>query len=161
MTSFNNNIDTTYGEVLKKGKIMATLTIIILVGLGYFKGMGIYSSSKKVELGVKESALMLCGDKPNCVSTSNSDEKHMITAIETDLDLDNVVKELNSLDLKLVTKEGNYAHLTYTSGIMGYVDDVEIMLNGQTLTIRSASRVGYSDMGANRKRVEKIRELLK
>jgi uncharacterized protein (DUF1499 family) len=146
---------------LKKGKVMTTLTIIILVGLGYFKGMGIYSSSKKPELGVKESKLTLCGEKPNCVSTTNKDEKHKVEEIQTDLDLEQVIEKLKELNLEIVSKQGNYAHLTFTSGIMGYVDDIEIMKNKSSLSIRSASRVGYSDMGANRKRVEKIRELLK
>ena len=146
---------------MKKGKIMTTIAIVILVGLGYFKGMGIYSSSKKVDLGVKESKLFLCGDKPNCVSTTNTDEKHMIKTIETNKDLEEIIGKLKAEKLELINTEGNYAHFIHTSGIMGYVDDIEVMLDDNILSIRSASRVGYSDMGANRKRVEKIRLILK
>jgi uncharacterized protein (DUF1499 family) len=143
---------------------MATLTIIIFIGLGYFKGMGVYSSSKNPELGIKEGKLTLCGTKPNCVSTSNTNEKHKVEIIEvSDLlesSLATIIFKLKELGLEVVSEKGNYAHLTHTSSIMGYVDDIEIMLNGSQLSIRSASRVGYSDMGANRKRVEAIRKLL-
>jgi len=42
---------------------------------------------------------------------------------------------------------------------MRYVDDVELRLdeNKQLIHVRSASRVGHSDLGANRKRVARIR----
>lgn len=145
---------------MKKGKIMTSIVIVLIVGFGYFKGMGIYSAKKEVEIGVKEGSLLQCSDKPNCVSTTNTDEKHSIAPIDTILTLEEINTKLEEFGLTLVKTDGNYSHFTFTSKIMGYVDDIEIMLNGDQLSIRSASRVGYSDMGANRKRVEKIREFL-
>ena len=146
---------------MKKGKIMTIIALVIVVGLGYFKGMGIYSTSKKVDLGVKESTLMLCGDKPNCVSTTNTNEIHTISPIETPHQLEEIINKLQAEGFKLIKTEGNYAHLIFSSKIMGFVDDLEIMLNDNILSINSASRVGYSDMGKNRERVEKIRIILK
>ena len=45
---------------------------------------------------------------------------------------------------------------------MRYVDDVEFLYDqSKGIThVRSASRIGYSDLGANRNRIESIRELL-
>ena len=42
---------------------------------------------------------------------------------------------------------------------MGYVDDVEVLLDEKAslIQVRSASRLGSSDFGVNRKRVEAIR----
>ncbi|MFK7778444.1 MAG: DUF1499 domain-containing protein, partial [Gimesia sp.] len=42
-----------------------------------------------------------------------------------------------------------------------FVDDVEFLIDsGQNMIqVRSASRVGHSDFGANRKRIESIRRL--
>ena len=46
--------------------------------------------------------------------------------------------------------------------VFGFVDDVEIRLDESTgkIHIRSASREGYGDLGANRKRIEAIRAQL-
>jgi uncharacterized protein (DUF1499 family) len=45
---------------------------------------------------------------------------------------------------------------------MRFVDDVEFLFDdtNKKIHVRSASRVGYSDMGVNRKRVEELRKLL-
>jgi uncharacterized protein (DUF1499 family) len=141
-------------------KIMTTLGILLLVGLGYFKGMGIYSGSKTVDLGLKDNKLQLCGEKPNCVCSFNTNEKHKIEPIKTSFDLGIIVERFQAKGLTLINQDNNYARFTYSSKIMGYVDDIEILKDGEILHIRSASRVGYSDMGANRKRVEVLRTLL-
>ena len=56
----------------------------------------------------------------------------------------------------------NYLYAEFTSTIMGYVDDVEFLYDAASSVthVRSASRLGYSDMGANRKRIEAIRNAL-
>jgi uncharacterized protein (DUF1499 family) len=56
-----------------------------------------------------------------------------------------------------------YLYAEFRSRFFGFVDDVEFYLRPeeQTIGVRSASRVGYSDLGANRKRVESIREALR
>ncbi|MGH9640530.1 MAG: DUF1499 domain-containing protein, partial [Bryobacteraceae bacterium] len=43
------------------------------------------------------------------------------------------------------------------SALMGYVDDVEFYCDGKAIQLRSSSRLGYSDLGANRKRVDSLR----
>tara|TARA_R100001039_G_C1848380_1_gene108434 strand:- start:1958 stop:2254 length:297 start_codon:yes stop_codon:yes gene_type:complete len=60
----------------------------------------------------------------------------------------------------IVTDDGNYIHAEFTSRLMGFVDDVEFLADpaaGQ-VHVRSASRLGHSDLGVNRERVESIRE---
>ena len=60
-----------------------------------------------------------------------------------------------------VVEEDTYWHLEFRSRIFRFVDDVEFLFDPQArlVHVRSASRVGHSDMGVNRKRVEKIRSL--
>ena len=62
----------------------------------------------------------------------------------------------------IVNDTGNYIHAEARSAMFGFVDDVELQMlpSGDVIAIRSASRVGYSDMGVNRRRVERIRESL-
>jgi uncharacterized protein (DUF1499 family) len=62
----------------------------------------------------------------------------------------------------IVTDDGNYIHAEFTSRLMGFVDDVEFLADpasGQ-VHVRSASRLGHSDLGVNRERVESIREMM-
>jgi uncharacterized protein (DUF1499 family) len=50
---------------------------------------------------------------------------------------------------------------TFASALFGFVDDLEIRIDAEvgSIHLRSASRVGKSDLGANRKRVEIIQKL--
>ena len=70
-----------------------------------------------------------------------------------------VNKVLTDRDVK---ETENYIYAEFTTAIMRYVDDVEFYFpDEKVIHIRSASRIGYSDMGLNRKRIEKIRQLFK
>lgn len=61
----------------------------------------------------------------------------------------------------ITSESGTYISATYMSKIFKFVDDVELRKQSDILWhIRSASRVGYSDRNANRKRVEAIRAAL-
>jgi uncharacterized protein (DUF1499 family) len=61
---------------------------------------------------------------------------------------------------RVITETETYVHATFTSRVFRFVDDLEFyfVLDAPVIHVRSASRVGYSDLGVNRKRVEKIRK---
>lgn len=146
----------------KMVKIMTSILLAILViGGGRFIYMGSNSKDIDPKLGIQDERLTPCPEKPNCVS-SFEDGDHFISPIQTELKLDEITTKILSLEnTKVVKQDPNYAHITFTSNLFKFVDDVEILIIDNVAHIRSASRVGYSDLGANRKRVEKIRELLK
>lgn len=121
--------------------------------------------SRPSTLGHSNGTLKKCPDSPNCVSSqeegshhidpiqySNSMEKAKATLIE-------VLKDMKRTDV--ITNKDNYIHAESTSLIFRFVDDVEFYFddNAKVIHVRSASRVGQSDLGVNRKRVEKIREM--
>ncbi len=60
------------------------------------------------------------------------------------------------------TAEESYLAATFRSSWFGFVDDLEARLDTtrKVIHLRSASRVGKSDLGANRKRVEALRKLV-
>jgi len=62
---------------------------------------------------------------------------------------------------KIATATDRYLHIEFTSFLFRFVDDLEILVDAteSRLEVRSASRVGRSDFGVNRKRVEKMRQL--
>ncbi len=63
----------------------------------------------------------------------------------------------------IVLQTTDYLHVEFTSLIFRFVDDVEFRLDAEAgvIQVRSASRIGYSDLGANRKRVEALRAALR
>jgi len=55
----------------------------------------------------------------------------------------------------------NYLAATFTPSIFRFVDDLEIRFDAdrKMIHMRSASRVGYSDRGINKKRIERVKIL--
>lgn len=106
-----------------------------------------------------------CPDKPNCVCTSANDPQHQIEPIrvaEGDQDpiatFKSIVDEMGG---KVVDSSNGYLRAEFRSTVFGFVDDLELKVDetNQVAYARSASRIGYSDLGVNRKRVEEIRRL--
>jgi uncharacterized protein (DUF1499 family) len=123
-----------------------------------------FSGTRPSNLGVKNGELASCPNSPNCVSTKALDAEHAIAPItytssraEAMTKLMTVIKALPRT--RIVTATDNYLHVEFTSAVFRFVDDVEFYLDesGKTIQFRSASRLGYSDMGVNRKRMEEIR----
>lgn len=108
--------------------------------------------------------MSLCPDSPNCVSSKETRESHhapalAIAASERKAWLEDIINKQKRT--KLVVNEDDYLRVEYTSMLFRFVDDVEFDLSDSELIhFRSASRVGYSDLGVNRKRIEDIREQL-
>ncbi len=107
-----------------------------------------------------------CPNSPNCVSTFASDKQHGIEALRFKGEAVQAWAKLEALiptikSTEIVKNTGEYMHVTFTTNLMKFVDDVEFVLNAeeQRIEFRSASRVGYSDLGANRRRMEQIRKL--
>ena len=63
---------------------------------------------------------------------------------------------------KLITTAPDYLYAQYTTRLMNYIDDVEFWFDpdNQVIQVRSASRLGKSDLGVNRQRIEAVRTAL-
>ena len=129
------------------------------------------------ELGIEKGKLAQCPSTPNCVSSQAKNKQHYIepivvkgTAAEVKNRLLNVLNQQQGI--KIIVDDVNYVRATFTSKVFRFVDDTEFYFPNITLEeitspdktskeiiihMRSASRVGYSDLGANRKRLERIR----
>ena len=108
-----------------------------------------------------------CPTSPNCVSTQAQDEGHSIipfryrkSRAEAKEALKEVIRSLPRM--QLVEEDETYLHYESTSLLLRFVDDVEFLLDDEAKTIhfRSASRIGYGDLGVNRKRMEQVRALV-
>ncbi len=115
-------------------------------------------------LGVRYGQLTACPNTPNCVSSQSSDRRHYVPPIEYSGSVDNVkARLLEALDrsgkVSFLANSADYIRCEFHTRFANFVDDVECYLPGDanTIHIRSASRVGKYDFGANRRRVERIR----
>src|SRR5262249_14745562 len=108
-----------------------------------------------------------CPSSPNCVSTRAHDEGHAILPIryhKSRVEAKEALKEvMRALPrTKLVEEDEAYLHYEFTSLLLRFVDDVEFVFDDEAKTIhfRSASRIGYGDLGVNRTRMEQVRALV-
>ena len=107
--------------------------------------------------------LAACPSSPNCVGSENvaaGDVQHGIAPLSLVWDDARLADVVTALGGEIVQREDGYMHATFTSRIFRFVDDVELRADGARTQVRSASRVGHSDLEANRKRVELLRERL-
>jgi uncharacterized protein (DUF1499 family) len=128
-----------------------------LTGLIFFILTGC-SGSRPDNLGLEDGKLRPCPNTPNCVSTASTDQQHHIEPLTGTIeDIKKVISKMERV--KIVTENENYLHVEFTSAIMRFVDDVEFYAPPGTnsIQVRSASRLGKSDLGVNRKRIEQIR----
>lgn len=112
-------------------------------------------------------ALKPCPSSPNCVSSlAKEDPAHRVPPLNWTGDLDQAKARLRHAVLAaghatFVVEEDAYWHIEFRSRVFRFVDDVEFLFDAQTrlIHVRSASRVGHSDLGVNRTRIAKIRSL--
>ena len=121
------------------------------------------TGNRPVDLGLKAGYLRPCPSSPNCVNSMvNEDEVHRIEPFRG-VSLAELRELLqNEERVEIVTDHENYLHAEFTSLLMRFVDDVEFfsIADEQVIHVRSASRLGSSDLGANRRRVEGLRPKL-
>ncbi len=163
--------------------IVVVFTLITL----YFFVLG-YLSKKGSPIGLIDARLAPCVQKPNCVCSEYADDQsHFVLPIELSWGLPNSSAAVESVlehtqgDIMRIAKEAvitlggqlqiddkreegysSYLAATFQSALFGFVDDVELRFDSKynLLHLRSASRVGHSDFGANRKRIEKLKQLI-
>ncbi|MEB3290341.1 MAG: DUF1499 domain-containing protein [Leptolyngbya sp.] len=128
----------------------------------------IFAGQRPNHLGVKNGQLAPCPSSPNCVvSQGNPDPNHAIAPIAYGGDAASALARLESVittmpRTAILKKTEDYLYAEFTSRLMGYVDDVEFYLDpgASVIHVRSASRLGESDLGVNRKRIEALRSAL-
>lgn len=126
------------------------------------------SGTKPRDLGIKNSRLIPCPTTPNCVSSDATDASHAIAPFQLSVPPGDAWRELrlalkNYPRTELVRETDDYIHAECRSAIFGFVDDLEFHLRATEgiVAVRSASRLGRSDFGVNRRRIEALRARLR
>jgi uncharacterized protein (DUF1499 family) len=127
-----------------------------------------FAGKRPANLGVKDSKLSPCPASPNCVCSQAEDSQHLIEPLRYSSSPETAIAQLRQIiesmeRTQIIEASENYLYAEFTSALMGYVDDVEFYLDAVAglIHVRSASRLGQSDMGVNRKRIEAIRSQFK
>jgi uncharacterized protein (DUF1499 family) len=146
--------------------LLNMVQLLLFVGLIAYVAMAMQSQKTPDDLGLQQGLLRPCPDSPNCVCSeehSQGNEQHALAPINASYE---AWKKLTKIIIRqggaIQQDDGSYLHATFTSPIFRYVDDVELRLDEDhgLIHFRSASRVGRSDFGVNRKRIERIMQAL-
>jgi uncharacterized protein (DUF1499 family) len=123
------------------------------------------TGSRPALLGVTNGKFIPCPGSPNCVSSQDRDQKHAIEPLSYKGSPQEARTHLLAIiggmkRAKVVTAQELYIHVEFTSAIFRFVDDAEFFIDDmqKVIHLRSAARLGYSDFGVNRKRMETIRQ---
>jgi len=134
--------------------------------IGFFWAVFIFNGCSGMHpsnLGVKDNRLSPCPSSPNCVCSQSEDQRHRIDPIRFTFPpaeaMDRLKMVIRGMKRATVVREtSDYLHVEFRT-LLGFMDDAEFHLDEKqkVIHLRSASRVGYWDMGVNRKRMESIR----
>ena len=148
----------------RRPKRWVVLVSLVFGGLIIGRVILMFGGSRPV--GLVDGRLRPCPTSPNCVCSQDGDATHTIAPLRFADDpsvawkrLEQVVRSLPRT--RVVSVDERYLHVEFTTAVLRFVDDVEFLLDApaRVIHVRSASRVGHSDLGANRKRIEGLRAI--
>lgn len=124
----------------------------------------LFNNPAMAATGLSDGHLSVCPSSPNCVVSQDGDEEHVIEPITYNSDRQEAKEKLLKVlsvvpRTQVIEQTDDYIRAESTSRIFKFVDDVEFYFpeGNNIIHVRSASRVGESDLGVNRRRIEQIR----
>ena len=159
---------------MRMSRLVPMVIVVIVVAVGCSARAGLFAGAAPEDLGVRDGRLKAPSNTDNSVTSQASlypDHPQSRSALiaplalrgsgpETISKLATVVAGMEGS--RVVRADPDYLYAQYTSKRMGFVDDVEFWFDPEAdvVQVRSASRVGSSDLGVNRQRVEETRRRL-
>lgn len=147
--------------------LIATLALIGAKTVFSGSSMTLFAGTPPTNIGIHSGQLAPCPSTPNCVNSQSQEATHKIepftynsSSQKAMADLKKVIQSFKRT--KIITETNNYLYAEFTIPVVGFVDDVEFYLDkgAKLIHVRSASRLGESDLGVNRRRIETIRAKL-
>ena len=133
------------------------------------------TSTKVIAMSEESLSLAPCPKSPNCVCSDEEQASQQyispfVSAAKSDSE-DSAVGGRRLLaaiaayldaqpEFSITQKRENSLKVEARTRLLRFVDDIEMQVRDDKVYVRSASRVGYSDLGKNRKRLETIREAM-
>jgi uncharacterized protein (DUF1499 family) len=147
----------------KRSRLMIKLPIVLIAAY-LLAVLGVRFATPEADVGLVDGSLRDCPTSPNCVSSlaAEFDQEHHVAPLSGaggGLDALEAIL-VGTLGATIEERSDSYIHAVITTRLMFFKDDVELHqpAAGGPVQVRSASRLGYSDLGANRARVNALRE---
>jgi uncharacterized protein (DUF1499 family) len=143
--------------------IGAGAVVLLMVWAAWFAWLSHTATTPQVQL--LDGHLRPCPETPNCVSSESVAPQSRIEPLRFKgapqavwADLESSIRDLGG---SVVEQRDGFLWATFTSRLFRFVDDMEFRMVAAegVIHLRSASRVGRSDMGGNRERVARLRQL--
>jgi uncharacterized protein (DUF1499 family) len=141
-----------------------SIVVVLFVSLGVLLSvLSCASNPPKVQL--VDGRLRPCPNSPNCVSSESDSTSSWIEPLSFQGrpekawgDLKETIRDMGG---KIQEEHDGYLWATFTTRLFRFVDDVEFRMvsSDGIIHVRSGSKKGYSDLGVNRRRVEKLRTI--
>ncbi|MGA1197140.1 MAG: DUF1499 domain-containing protein [Candidatus Latescibacterota bacterium] len=140
--------------------LAGVVLLIIIIGIMWAR------TASRPELGIHNDKLLPLPNLPNCVATQSGDTTQRMEPIHYVTDREEAHTKLlhiiNQMPrTTLIQSEPEYIHIVFRSAFFGFPDDVEFQFTDNKIHFRAAARLGHSDLGVNRKRMENIKQLFK
>ncbi len=144
--------------------ISLVLLTLALIALGWL----IARNNRTPEnLGVQDGRLLPLPDSPNAVSSQTEKADRRVPPLPFIGNRhDSAQAVLQAIEkypgqTEIIRQTDSYLHCVFTTDRMKFKDDVEFFLDAENRLVhfRSASRLGYADMGVNRRRYEQLAAL--
>jgi len=138
---------------------LASVAVLILI-MAALAFLAQKSRQMQPEAGMVNHHLRPCPEQPHCMCSEPGTPAHQrVEPLKADWPT--LREALQRMGGTIHQDDGHYLHASFRSPLFGFVDDLEARLDKPGLIqIRSASRVGHSDLGANRRRIERLRQCI-
>ena len=144
-------------------RLLLYAALLGLLAIGVLLAALSVASRKQPELGLLDGQLRPCPATPNCVCSDGPEGDAFVEPLSYSASAEQAWQRMRQAIVAaggaVVSEQDGYLHARFETPLLRFVDDVELRLDRdkRLIHIRSASRVGHSDLGANRKRVAHIR----
>lgn len=141
--------------------VLGLLTVAVIGLLVRFFALGNQSQKMTPHVGLEAGHLRPCPDKPNCAIMPITVPATIAAPGPQVLERVSLILT-TKMNAQIRATAENYLHAEFRSSIFGFVDDMELQWDegARILNVRSASRVGHSDLGANLRRVNELARLI-
>ncbi len=141
------------------GNSLLSPTLAAIPGLS-----SLFAGSAPDSLGIEQGHLAPCPSTPNCVVSQDADSVHAIEPIAYHIPREQAKQVLAKVltvvpRTTIIEETDDYIRAESSSKLMGFIDDLEFYFPADqaVIQLRSSSRLGESDLGVNRRRLEQIR----
>lgn len=136
---------------------------VMIVLAALIVGLGFAAARKSARMTAPvfiEGTLPPCADKPNCVSSEVAlQHPAYIQPLPALPGIRELQTQIEAMGGKVTSISDNLLQAEFRTSLFKFTDDLLVQLDSSqnVFRLRSSSRVGHSDLGANRKRVEALR----